>query len=208
MTDTEWTLWSERRPEDTKALYRWRIPARMICGMMLRPEWSAKLQYCGMGYGPSEWWPEYSRWDGYVRSVPDGMEWRLAREGEDAESISWGGLDLLPCPHTGGALKVTYRGRWLHAGPWDAESLSIRAWMVNSCGWADANKMVANWNRRPETPAADQTEAIAQALEGEAARLKDEAMGIHNSFMRDATEREAAAFFRAAGIARIATPSA
>lgn len=143
MTDVEWVLWSVRRPVNTEILYRWRIPARMICGMMLRPEWSAKLQCCGMGYGPREWWPRYSSWNGWERSVPEGMEWRLAAPGEDEKTIFWGGLDLLPCPHTGYPPNVGCSG-----APWFTDRLYLEAWMVRSYGWTDAARMAEAWNRR------------------------------------------------------------
>ena len=38
-----WTLWSEQQPTDAKLVYRWRIPAQEILGLVLQPEWSEKL---------------------------------------------------------------------------------------------------------------------------------------------------------------------
>lgn len=141
-----WQLWSEVRPTDTKAKYRWRVPERMICKMLLRPEWTEELYLCGMGWGPQEWWPVFSRWDGYNRSVVSGLEWRLAKD--DETEIFWGGLDLLPSPFTGKAPVVRCTTPYIGAAPYQAERLSIHSWMVESCGWADATKMQSTWNRR------------------------------------------------------------
>ncbi len=38
-----WTLWSEQLPTDAKIVYRWRIPAQEILGLVMQPEWSEKL---------------------------------------------------------------------------------------------------------------------------------------------------------------------
>lgn len=146
-----WTLWAERRPEDTKALYRWRIPACKILGMDLRPEWSDKLRFVGMGYGDPEWWPPFSNWDGYRRTLPAGTEWRLAAEHEAEDDIFWGGLDLLPSPFTGKPPKVGYCGQFIGAPPYRPDWLKITSHMVNSIGWKDARKMQDAWNTRPSS---------------------------------------------------------
>lgn len=150
--DTDWTLWYERRPVDTQALYRWRIASRKICGMELRPEWSGKLHLCGMGYGASEWWPSGSHWDGYRRTMPKSLEWRLAKAEEPEGTIFWGGLDLLPCPFTGALPRVTYSGRWIGAPPWEVEYLNLKSYLVDT-HFRDANKLAAAWNQRPPVSA-------------------------------------------------------
>lgn len=149
MADREqWTRWDDERPTDPKALYRWRIPARKILGMVLRPEWSGKLTYCGMGYDPHEYWPPFSNWNGYVRSVPAGTEWRLATDDEDEKSIFWSGLDLLPSPFTGQPPKVDYCGRWIGAPPYEPDWLKIVSYMIGHNSWKDAEAMQRAWNRR------------------------------------------------------------
>lgn len=154
---TMWTLWSERRPVDTETRYRWRIAPKLICGMMLRPEWTEKLRLHGMGHYESEWWPT-SRWDGYQRTVPESLQWRPAQDEE--VDIMWGGLDLLPCPHTGKPAKVGYRGNWIGAPPYEVMYLTLHHQFGESIGWTDAVRMQAAWNLRAASP------AIADSLEG------------------------------------------
>ena len=38
-----WTLWSEQQPTDASLVYRWRIPAQEILGLVMQPEWSDKI---------------------------------------------------------------------------------------------------------------------------------------------------------------------
>jgi hypothetical protein len=143
----EWTLWSERRPEDTKALYRWRIPERNICGMMLRPEWGSKLHCVGMGYSDNEWWPDGSHWDGYQRTVAAGLEWRLAVEGE-GEAIIWEDLNLDPDPWTGNPPIIRGSTRYIGAPVYDVESFSIHSTFGERYGFTDLNRLQAAWNTR------------------------------------------------------------
>lgn len=149
-----WTLWAEQRPTDTRAAYRWRIPERMILGAMLRPEWTAELRLCGMGYADSEWWPAGSHWDGYNRTVPAGLEWRLA-EADETETV-WGGLDLLPDPWTGKPPRVEVSTRYVAAPCWQAKSFSIKH-RFGGLGphWENVPAMVRAWNTR--IPAQDST---------------------------------------------------
>lgn len=150
---TEWKLWYDERPTDTKVKYRWRLRnERKLCGKMLQPEWTAALQLCGMGWGPNEWWPEYSDWNGYVRSVPKDMEWRPMIESESEETI-YHGFNLLPSPFTGLPPKVEGYGGYIGAGPWIIDKMGIKSYMVNSVGWHDANEMERMWNRRPNNEA-------------------------------------------------------
>ncbi len=147
-----WQRWSEGKPVNPKLTYRWRVPERLILGLRMRPEWSEKMHFCGMGHAANEWWPPFSHWNGYIRSIPDGTEWREAKDGED--EILWEGLDLLPCPFTGKPPRVEFKGRWIGAPCYQAESLSIHAWMVSSYGWTDAVRLQKTWNTRPALPPA------------------------------------------------------
>lgn len=142
-----WTRWSIQRPAEQMLSYRWRIPARPILGLTMSPEWTGKLRLCGMGYSDAQYWPDCSDWDGYRRSVPAGLEWRVASDNE--KDITWVGLDLLPCPFTGKRPVVSYHGRWIGAPPFCPEYLSIRSHMVESNGWREAARMRDAWNRRP-----------------------------------------------------------
>lgn len=88
----EWTLWSVARPIDTKALYRWRICSAVILGLPMRPEWSEKLHKMWNGLRGNEWWPTFSNWNGYQRSVHPKLEWRLAAENEQEGNVFGAGL--------------------------------------------------------------------------------------------------------------------
>lgn len=67
-----WTLWSKQPPTDAKLVYRWRIPAQKILGLVMQPEWSDKIFsfpckpdiYCAK-------WEElaYPQWAGMARCV-------------------------------------------------------------------------------------------------------------------------------------------
>lgn len=143
-----WTLWYNERPTDHTIKYRWRLAEpRTICGKMLQPEWTDELVLCGMGYGPSEYWPEFSDWNGYVRSVPKNLEWRKMIEGESQETI-YHGFNFLPCPFTGNQPKVQLYDSWVGAGPWIGRQMSISSYLVKSVGWYNANDMEKAWNTR------------------------------------------------------------
>jgi len=146
---SEWKLWSDEKPTDFSTLYRWRVPMRLILGLNLQPEWTDKLSLVGMGVGDNEWWPPFSHWDGYTRSVPKGTEWRLAAEDEPKGDIFWRGLMMQPCPFTGRKPTVYYHGSYATAPPYLPEWLGIRSYMVDNTGWRDAKKMQDAWNVRP-----------------------------------------------------------
>lgn len=120
-----WTLWSEQQPTDAKLVYRWRIPAQEILGLVMQPEWSEKLfsPLCQ----PDIYFPSCARWDGWKWHIPNGLEWRVAspNEPEGEKGVVWGGLDLLPCPFTGKLPTVIYHGRYIGAPPYHAEWLGI-----------------------------------------------------------------------------------
>ena len=137
-----WTLWSEQQPTDAKLVYRWRIPAQEILGLVMQPEWSEKLfsPLCQ----PDIYFPSCARWDGWKWHIPNGLEWRVAspNEPEGEKGVVWGGLDLLPCPFTGKLPTVIYHGRYIGAPPYHAEWLGITSfsyvfswYIVRSIGW-------------------------------------------------------------------------
>lgn len=162
-----WTRWADDRPSDHTAAYRWRVSARPILGLTLRPEWTEKLHCCGMGYAENEWWPPFSHWNGYRRTVDPSLEWRVAAP--DDMDLVYGGLDLLPSPFTGRPPKVVTSRRWIGAPPYLVEWIGIESYMVKSLGWTDAGKMRDAWNSRPALIAAapdlvEAAEAAALAI--------------------------------------------
>lgn len=156
-----WTRWADARPTDLKANYRWRVSARPILGLTLQPEWTDKLHLCGMGHAENDWWPPFSHWDGYRRTVDPSLEWRVAAPGEP--DLFYGGLDLSPSPFTGLPPKIVKLGRWIGAPPYHVEWIGIKSYMVESLGWSDAGKMRDAWNKRSPLLAA--APDLAEALE-------------------------------------------
>lgn len=161
MTDllepTVWTRWYSQRPPDPedgkpRPLYWWRVGECKILDLVLSPEWTGKLSFCGMGYSPGEWWPPHSHWDGYNRTVPKNTEWALASldptpEQLRASTVVWRGLELEPCPWSGKPPAVEYGGRWIGAAPYQCESLSLRTrW--GTTRWTSAERMRNAWNSR------------------------------------------------------------
>lgn len=145
---SEWKLWYDERPTDTKKKYRWSfVSPKKICNKELIPEWTCPLVLCGMGWGPNEYWPEFSNWNGYVRSVPKDLKWREMVDGESEKTI-YHGFKFLPCPFTGQMPIVELYGGWIGAGPWIGDKMGIKSYLVNSTSWYDANDMETAWNRR------------------------------------------------------------
>lgn len=143
-----WMLWSEQRPTDAKIVYRWRIPAQEILGLVMQPEWSDKIfsPLCQ----PDIYCPSCAKWDGWKWHIPKGLEWRVASpdEPEGEKGVVWGGLDLLPCPFTGKLPTVIYHGRYIGAPPYHAEWIGIASHIIRSIGWHSAKDMRDAWNMR------------------------------------------------------------
>lgn len=161
MIEQQWTRWAEQRPDRPKIAYRWRLPAMLICGKMLVPEWTEKLSLVGMGYVENQLWPSNtSNWDGYRRTVPAGLEWRLATEdetvadgrGDFKELPIWYGLDLLPDPWTGEPPRLDYSGRYICAPCFKVEHLILYS-SFGVSHWRDADAMQRKWNNRTEAQA-------------------------------------------------------
>lgn len=143
----DWTLWNERRPTDKEKVYQWRVSPRLILGLEMQPEWSGKLRLCGMGLRDSEWWPPFSSWDGYRRTVDSTLEWRESDVPD--EPTKWNGLDLLPCPFTGASPTIVAHGQYIGAPPYKLQWIGVRSFMIDSLGWTSAQKMADAWNTRP-----------------------------------------------------------
>lgn len=159
-----WTKWADERPTDTNLFYRWSIPARKICGLMLRPEWTGALVSCGMGFGENEWWPRWSHWDGYVRSVDPELEWRPAAK--DEIETNWEGLDLLPDPWTGKPPKIETKRLWINAPVYEVEWFGITHQFGRSLGWTNAADMMNQWNNRV-SPGSSELDAYDAGLLGD-----------------------------------------
>ncbi len=155
MGDRVWTKWADERPPNEAGTFRYRVRAEIL-GMIVTPEWSEKMELCGMGYGEREWWPLTScYWDGYRRFITHaGLEWSLPRD-DDAPDVTWHGLELLPCPFTGKPPRVKAQGRYIGAPTWHSEALWISSQVVPQIRFTSAKRMVEVWNTRA-APEVDQ----------------------------------------------------
>lgn len=149
---TGWKKFYDERPPNERGQYRFRVSERVMLGLSMRPEWTADMHYCGMGYSESEWWPQGSHWDGYRRTVDPTLEWRVLTVEDSTTEVIWHGLDLLPSPFTGLYPDVRYGTRYIGAPLYHAEWIGIESWMVSSSGYRSAETMRNNWNRRAESP--------------------------------------------------------
>ena len=138
--------WYDERPKNEYGVYRFKTGYKNILGMQLMPEWTEEMHCCGMGHGNPEWWPLFSYWDGWNRTVPDDLEWRELEENESKKdkNLIYHGLNLLNCPFTGKQPKIDYHGR----SPYYVDWLSIKSHLVDSYGWRDAKEMENVWNKR------------------------------------------------------------
>lgn len=67
----------------------------------MQPEWTSSLKQ--LPWDKSLLIPEFIPiWQKKKEfgKIPQGLEWRVATESEPEYSVSWHGLDLLPCPFT------------------------------------------------------------------------------------------------------------
>lgn len=148
-----WKVWSttDRPPEDTVAHpLRWLAFDVPVLGRNMHVEWTAKQVYCGMGYGPSEWWPPGSDWNGYRRKLLATYLWRELSEDEDGDHprYHYHGFDLLPCPFTGQAPSLTPTTRYIGAPPFLVESITVSSWIAKVVGVTNAGRIEDLWNRR------------------------------------------------------------
>ena len=150
---SEWINCLDQRPADPSILYRFRLAEPTnILGLMLQPEWIDRLQFCGVGRG-NEWWPPYSDWDGWSRSVHKKMQWQATGYKElmppsGVQREIWHGFDLLPCPFTGRQPKVTWTPRYIGGPIYNPESLSVTSQVVSLKYYRDAKLLQELWNTR------------------------------------------------------------
>lgn len=152
---SEWTKFAERRPEG-KGLFWFRIAGFKFSDTEISVEWVAETHFCGMGYGPNEWWPTFSHWDGYNRTVPAGTEWRAIEGSEKKGDTRYPGAEFLPCPHCGRAPLVEPSSRWITMPVYSAQEFAIHCRCRGSFGprYTGISNAAAAWNRRTPLVAA------------------------------------------------------
>jgi hypothetical protein len=138
---TEWVLFSERRPTDSDAMYWFTKDGLGI-------EWADKLHYVGMGYSDSEYWPPHSYWNGYVRTLPEGIKWRLAEKDVAPKTLRFPEMHLKPCPFCGGKphLDGSHCGR---PGGGDGVTIGAEPWRWNTFYLQPCCSMYARYNGFP-----------------------------------------------------------
>src|ERR1700744_6428697 len=100
-----------------------------------------------MGYSENEWWPIFSNWDGYRRSVDKTLEWRLALPEETKDNTIWHGLKFLPCPFTGKQPTIKYGG-YVGAAPYQGNQIWLECGIVKIYGGQSAQRLEDIWNTR------------------------------------------------------------
>ena len=117
-TKPEFKAWADCRPPDARSVVLLR--AKMARFPDITVEWLSEMTLHGMGYAKSQFWPSgLSSWDGYKRTVPDGVEWKPANEtGKIRYSVNYIGLGLLSCPFCGKPPEV-------NSGQWHGRALSL-----------------------------------------------------------------------------------
>lgn len=145
----KWEFWSDSKPTNIALLYRFRIPRREILSLEMQPEWTSSLKQ--LPWDKSLLIPEFIPiWQKKKEfgEIPQGLEWRVATESEPEYSVSWHGLDLLPCPFTGEEPLVSYSGSRILCPPYEATIISIQTTMVAQISWTNAKQLRDAWNTR------------------------------------------------------------
>lgn len=156
----EWKRWYDERPPNERAILAFRLRDVVVLGATVTVEWVDELHCCGMGYADAEWWPGWSHWNGYDRSLPKDLEWRRptpieykhcaeAYSHQRPTDVTYTGpnVALLPDPFTGHPPRVEGRTRFIGAGPWLLEGVSIGGYLgaVHRSSFVEAAKV---WNYR------------------------------------------------------------
>lgn len=162
----EWIKFAERRPEG-KGLFWFRNADFKFPCTEISVEWVAETHLCGMGCCPDEWWPTFSHWDGYNRTVPPRTEWRAIEGSEKKGDTHYPGIELLPCPHCGRAPPVEPSPRWIGMPIYLALEFSIHCRCRGSFGprYNGLGNAAAAWNcRTPLVSAAPDMLAVLKAF--------------------------------------------
>ena len=157
MTDEEliaegWTLWRvDCRPPSRLGgdPIRWLAQDVPCLGRRMDVEWTDKQSYCGMGYGPHEWWPPGSHWNGSSRRLYARYWWKELPEGDSGEMrCVYHGLYLLPCPFTGNLPAMSPSTRYIGAPPFLVDNVTLSSWIAKVSA-SRADHLEELWNRRP-----------------------------------------------------------
>jgi hypothetical protein len=109
----------------------------------------------GMGYRDPEPWPNMSNWDGYKRTVPAGLEWRLGTPDNIRPLYSLPGIVVFACPFCGQTPHIMAwdrpagGGARLYTAPFRPTHFAIRC----SCGMGqiietrDLQASLKLWNK-------------------------------------------------------------
>lgn len=145
----EWTKFAERRPEG-EGLFWFRIAGFKFPGTEISVEWVDKVSLHGMGYGEDEYWPGFSNWNGYQRTVPAGVEWQPIKEGDKKDAARYPGISLTVCPHCGRSPNIEPTSRWITMPVFSAREFAIHCRCRGSFGprYNGLGNAAAAWNRR------------------------------------------------------------
>ena len=152
MTEKAWKSFEEEKPTN-EGLYWWKLNDIELGGMNVSPMWTDKYAEMNCGYD-KEMWPEFSDWNGYKRSVPEGLYWMSAKTDEKDRRIL--PIIIKPCPFCGTAQKISSLEK--HGG---GVVVNSRLYNHNTfwikcthCGCSstphfnDLNKLTRLWNKR------------------------------------------------------------
>jgi hypothetical protein len=146
-----WKKFTEERPK--LGTYWFRV-GPIESGITCTPEWMDEVASHGMGYAEDQPWPRFSNWNGYVRTIHKGTEWKplgendvVPKYGIQEKSLRFPDVELLPCPFCGRQPKFGYQGRWIGAAPFQAEYYSLRCCRVE-LGRGTVGELQKSWNTR------------------------------------------------------------
>jgi hypothetical protein len=162
---SDWIDWKDTRPAaegQGPYFHWWRVGP--VANTGTAPEWIGKIAFCRMDYAEHEYWPEFSNWNGFHRTVPALTQWkpltnadqelvaRLLKQGVPdfcikARTVIYPGIDLEKCPFCGRLPRVKFRPRYIGACVKDAEEFAIECCLPNVCRNTLPEAAVI-WNRR------------------------------------------------------------
>lgn len=140
---TEWISYSEQRPS-SEGPFAWRVPSVAVHGLIVTCV--AHMRERGAGY-TRVISPVFDYWDGYRVLVPDGLQWKSAPEGANADwhkitDLNVEGVTNAPCPYCGKEPKwdahiASPHGGYIIGG----DPHRLNEWKLNCCSWASTPRM-------------------------------------------------------------------